>query len=91
MVKESSFYVRSSPYKGIYRDPSPKPKTNKSTLSGKVVIVAEKSLAVITLIVKGTPKKQPRIEEELSHEEEPYMVRIFNPLLKTRWIKKGRN
>lgn len=49
-----------------------------------MVILAEKRLAVVTLIVKGTPKKQPRTEEELSPEEEPYMVRIFNRLLKTR-------
>ena len=41
----------------------------KSALSGRVGIEAEKSQAAITLKIKDTPEKQPRIEEELAPED----------------------
>ena len=69
MIKESFSYVRSSPKQGIYRDPLPKRKIKKSALSGRVGIGAEKRRTAITLNIKDTPKKQPRIEEELAPED----------------------
>ena len=57
LFKESPSHVRSSPKKGIYRDPLPKPKVKISALSGRVGIGAEKKRAAITLNIKDTPKK----------------------------------
>ena len=69
MIKECSFYVRSSPKKAIYRDPLLKPKIKKSAISGRDGTEAEKRRAAITYNIKDTPKKQPHIEDELAPED----------------------
>ena len=73
MIKESFSYVRSSPKQGIYRNPlPPKHKIKKSSLSGRVRIGADKRQTAITLNIRDTPKKQPRIEELAPKDEALY-------------------
>ena len=81
LIEESFSYVRFSPKQGIYRDPLPKCKIKKSALSGKVGIGAEKRQPAITLNIKGTHKKQPRIEEELAPEDGALYYSDFQPFV----------
>ena len=81
MIKESSSYVRSSPKKGIRRNPLPNPKTKKPALSGRVGIGAENRRAPVTLNIKDTQRKQPRIEEELEHEDRALYDSDFQPFI----------